>query len=235
MSGRLSRATVADRERELSLLEADAVMGRVRARVRRQYVKLQAAQDRILLSQEFVALAQQAHGLAVEKVAAGKAPPTDSLQSLIALSKSRIDSGKAAGELTVARHSLAAACGVSESDFDAAQGRMTPAFAVPSWEVFSKRIPESPEWKRIGYGAKVREAEVRSEKIARIPPVTLEAGIRRVPEKEGRAFVANLTLPLPAWNWNQGAIRAAKSRRVEGRCGREGGAAGAHPDSGGAA
>lgn len=214
--GRLSRASWAGQEKELARLELAAAMRKVRARVRRHFISVQAAQDRISLSKELVALALRAHDLAAEKVSAGKAPPTDSLQSLMALSQARIDSGKAAADLTSARRGLAVACGRVETSFDSAQGHLdnlNQAPAIPSWETVAKQVPGSPEWKRIEFGVKVRDAEVRSEKIARVPPIALGAGIRTVPDKEGRAFVVDVSLPLPAWDWNQGAIGAAKSRR----------------------
>lgn len=213
--GGLPGVTVAKLEKEWAQLELEAVLKRVRARVRSRFVAVQAGQDRIGLSQELVALAQRAHGAAVEKVVAGKAPPTDSLQSSMALSQARIDSGKAAGSLSMARRALAVACGLAEVTFDSVEGQMALGNPVPSWEEVARRVPGSPEWMRIAFGSKVREAEVRSEKFARIPPVTLEAGIRQVPEKDGRAFVAGVSLPLPVWNWNQGAIRAAKSRQLK--------------------
>jgi cobalt-zinc-cadmium efflux system outer membrane protein len=213
--GGWSRGAVAKREREWARLELEAVVRRVRSRVRAHFVAVQAGQDRIGLSQELVALAHLAHGAAVAKVAAGKAPPTDSLQSFMALSQARIDSGKAAGSLSSARRALAVACGLAEVSFDTVQGRLSLGSSVPSWDVISRQVPESPEWKRIAFGARVREAEVRAEKLSRIPPVTVEAGVRQVPEKDGRAFVAGLSLPLPAWNWNQGSIRAAQSRKLK--------------------
>jgi len=210
--GRLARAQVAAREQERARLELEAGRRRVRARVRMHFVAVQAGQDRSGLSRELVALAARAHGAAAEKVLAGKAPPTDSLQSFMALSQARIDSGKASQGLAAARRALARACGMTGAAFDSVAGRLDLARSVPAWEEVSRRIPESPEGKRIAFGAKVREAEARREKFARIPPVTLAAGIRQVPDREGRAFVAGLTMPLPAWDWNQGAVRAAESR-----------------------
>lgn len=214
-AGRLSRAMVARREKEWARLDLEAVERRVRGRVRKAFVSVLASQDRLEVAGELVSLARRAHGAAVEKVAAGKAPPTDSLQSFMALSQARIDSAKAANGLASSRRTLAAACGLPEGAIGRAEGRLDLPVAAPAWESVSRRIPESPEWKRSAFGPKVREAELRSEKLARLPPITLEAGVRQVPDKDGRALVAGVSLPLPAWNWNQGAIRAAQARKLK--------------------
>lgn len=211
----IPRAAVAVREKHLAQLEMEAVRKRVRARVRQQFVSLLAAQEHIALSKELVQLAGTAHGFAAERVRSGKAPPTDSLQSLVALALARIDSGNAADEVGLTRKALASACGQPVVTFDSADGRLGPVKSVPPWETLVASVPVSPEWKRSDLEGRVRDAEIRAEKSARVPPITLEAGIRQVPNQDGRAFVAGLSLPLPVWNWNQGAIRSAKARKAK--------------------
>lgn len=214
------RTTRADRESELARLELESIRLRVRERVRKQFVFLLAAQERIVLAADLKHLAGAAHGMAAEKVRAGKAPPTDSLQTWAALSMARIDSGKAADDLTLVRRGLAAACGLSKATFDSAAGRLGPLTPVPSWESLAGNLVASPEWRMSNLEGTVMDAGIQAEKFARLPPITLEAGLRNVPERDGRAYVAGVTLPLPIWNWNQGAIRSAHARKA--RKGEEG-------------
>ncbi|MDQ3002975.1 MAG: TolC family protein [Fibrobacterota bacterium] len=213
--GIFSRASVAARELESARLELQGVQSQVRTRVRQQFVSMQAAQERLGLSRELVQLAGTALGLAVEKVRAGKAPPTDSLQAFVAFSLARIDSGRAEEVLSQVRRALASACGLAEASFDSVQGRLGPVIPVPEWKTIESGISGTPDWKRSALEGKVRDAELRAEKTARIPPLTLEAGFRHVAGKEGHTLVAGVSLPLPLWNWNQGAIRSARSRKAK--------------------
>lgn len=213
--GRLAHRSVAERESEEARLELESLILRVRAGVRRHFVAVQAGQDRIALSAERVSLARRAHTAAAEKVAAGKAPPTDSLHSFMALAEARIDSGRAAHSLGAARRDLALASGLTEAASASVTGSLDLARSVPDWEEVSKRIPASPAGRRIALMASMREAELRREKLARLPPITLAAGIRQVPDKDGRAYVAGVSMPIPAWNRNQGSIRAARHRRLK--------------------
>jgi cobalt-zinc-cadmium efflux system outer membrane protein len=213
--GRFSRASVAAREAELARLELDAVESRLRSRARRQFISVLAAQEHLVLAGELVGLSGRAHALAAEQVAAGKAPPTDSLQSYIALSNARADSGAAADDLALARRDLAAFLGQPRPAFGSVEGDLESLRPVPGWESYASRIPQSAEWKRIGYGVKVGEAGIGAAKAAGLPPITLEAGIRQVPEEDGRSWVAGMSLPLPLWNRNQGGVRAARARKAK--------------------
>lgn len=212
---RFPRASGAVRGKELAQLDLEAIQRRVRARVRQQFVSLLAAQERIALAADLNRLAGAAHGVAVEKVRSGKAPPTDSLQSWVALSMALIDSGKAADELALARRGLASACGAPKPSFDSAEGRLGPVTPVPDWETLAGKWVASPEWRRGNLEGTVLEAGIQAEKTARLPPITLEGGLRTLPERDGRAYVAGVSLPLPIWNWNQGAIRSAKARKAK--------------------
>lgn len=213
--GRISRARVAARESERARLELEGIERGLRARARQRFISVLAAQEHLVLARELVGISGRAHALAAEKVMAGKAPPTDSLQSFIALSNARADSGTAADDLALARRDLAAILGLPRPTFESVQGGLEALRPVPAWETYASRIPHSADWKRIGYGVVVGEAEIGAAKGARIPTLTLEAGIRQVPEEEGRSWVAGLTLPIPLWNWNQGGIRAARARKAK--------------------
>lgn len=211
----IPRASVADREKDLARMEMETVRKRIGIRVHQRFISLLAAQERLALSRDLVFLAGAVHGLAAEKVRAGKVPPTDSLQAFIALSLTRIDSGKASHELDLARQELASVCGLPRATYDSADGRLGPVQPLPDWNHLVSRLPSNPEWKQGDLEIKAREAQVRADKMARLPPVTLEAGIRRFPEENGRAWIAGASLPIPIWNWNQGAIRTAKARKAK--------------------
>jgi cobalt-zinc-cadmium efflux system outer membrane protein len=213
--GRISRARVAARESERAWLELEALEKALRMRARRKFISVLAAQEQLHLARELMGISGRAHALAAAQVTAGKAPPTDSLQTFIALSNARADSGSAADDLALARRDLAAFLGLSRPAFESVEGNLETVRPVPTWEDYAGRIPHSADWKRIGYGVEVGEAEVGAAKGARIPPVTLEAGIRQVPEEDGRSWVAGLSLPIPLWNWNQGGIRAARARKAK--------------------
>lgn len=211
----ISRTSAAARERDIARLDLESTRLRIRIHVRQRFIAVISAQERLSLSEEICRIVRSAHGLAVEKVRAGKAAPMDSLQSFVALSLAVMDSVKAAEALKVARRQLSSACGNKKPDFDSAQGHLDAAIPPPEWKEIESKLNANPEWIKVESEFKLRGAEVRAEKAARLPPLTLEAGIRQVPDRDGQAFVAGVSLPLPIWNWNQGSIRSAEARKAK--------------------
>jgi cobalt-zinc-cadmium efflux system outer membrane protein len=53
------------------------------------------------------------------------------------------------------------------------------------------------------------QARVRETRAQRIPDVDALFGVRRIEEAEATAFIAGLSIPLPVWNRQSGALAAA--------------------------
>jgi cobalt-zinc-cadmium efflux system outer membrane protein len=62
-----------------------------------------------------------------------------------------------------------------------------------------------------------RRRSVELERARRIPDLEVELGARRLSESEDTALVLGLSIPIPLFDRNQGAIAAAQSRLAKAR------------------
>lgn len=208
-----SRIRLATAEKEIARLELESKRLDVLAEVGKAFVEALAAQERRDLIRDLLAMAEEARRAAEERLQAGKSPPLDALRSQAALSLARVERDQAEAEARVALKELAQACGVASLDSVHVEGSLEWMSPVPDWRAIETRITENPDMARWASERKRQEAAWELEKGARLPPLTLGAGFRQSPDREGHALTAEISLPLPAWNWNRGAIRAARHRQ----------------------
>lgn len=207
------RIRLANAEKEITRLEFESRKLDVLTEVGKAYVEASAARERLKLSQDLLAMAEQARNAAEARAQAGKASPLDALKSRATLSMVRADLNRAEAEGKVALKKLAKACGVASLDSIYVEGNLETISAIPEWRSIENRLAENPDMARWAQERERQEAALRLEKGSRLPPLTLGAGVRQGPDLEGHAYTAELKFSLPAWNWNQGAVRAARHRQ----------------------
>jgi cobalt-zinc-cadmium efflux system outer membrane protein len=74
------------------------------------------------------------------------------------------------------------------------------------------RAPEAARWQD---EIALREAEFALARSTAFPDVTASLGVRHFAENDDNALVAGLSVPLPVFDRNQGAVAAAVARRSE--------------------
>ncbi|MCC6748349.1 MAG: TolC family protein [Deltaproteobacteria bacterium] len=213
---RRSRIDAAEAELHMAAAEAKAVRREVLLQLGSLFWNLAYDQARV---DALVALATQTAGFARAvgiRVTKGEARP-------IELPRVEVEREKVSGELEAARISL-----------EARQAQLSVWLGAPT----GRRITVRAEWNGIPppldlgtvrawtrkrhpllsvAQAKVRglEAELRTEKLARVPPVTISGFTNH--ELDRRVYGAGLSIELPIWNWNSGKIAQAKARLAVGQ------------------
>lgn len=215
---RAARVDAARQERELALAALDALRAQVRADTVAAYYNVVAFGERRRLAQELVALAERATHAAARRADTGKASPLEATRAKVAQSALQIEAIQAARELAAARIRLAAQWGGDPATLVLAPPGAIEAPAVPPLAELEARLASAPDLRRALAGVAHRSALVRVEEARRMPDVTLIVGAQREtsnerPGEERRA-VLGVSVPLPLFNRNSGAVLESL-RRVD--------------------
>ena len=114
--------------------------------------------------------------------------------------------------MTAARQRLAANWGNTLPRFERVEGDLENPVAVPTQEQLLGRLKENPELARWATELLQRGASLKVEKSKAIPDVTVGGGYRRLSGSEDNALEFGVSVPLPLFNKNQGAIKEAEYR-----------------------
>ena len=210
---RAARVEAARQERGLAALALEDLRVQLRADATAAFYELAAAIERHRMAQELAALAARAAGAAGKRVEAGKVSPVDETRARVAQAGARIDVIQAARSLETARIRLAALWGGEAAQLRIAvpAGGLPVAAPLPQ---LAARLERSPAMQRARAQVGHREALAQVERSRRVPDLTLIVGTRREGLDNRDQAVVGLSLPLPLFNRNQGALREAL-RRVD--------------------
>jgi len=176
------------------------------------FTDLLKAQRQVAMNEELVDLAQKTLLAVSERVQAGKVSPIEQTKAEVEVATARIalERAKSAGDR--ARNNLAATWGETRPQFQVALGNLEEISPVPLYEVLIHIMDQNPEFARWGAEISQRQADLDYERSKAIPDVSLEAGVRRLEESNDNAFIFGISIPLPLFDRNQGAIAEARHR-----------------------
>ncbi|MDR6625246.1 TolC family protein [Caulobacter segnis] len=169
------------------------------------YVAAEAASERLALAKEGVALTEADARAARLLVDNGKEAELRALQAQAAISAARAEQSRAEAEAGAALARLSALIGGEQT-----YAAVTPGMLDRAWTA-SAAGAESP-------AVAVAQAEQRSaarkldlERRRAAPDVSVSLGVRRLAGDNATAAVAGLSLPLPLFDRNRGAVKAARA------------------------
>lgn len=207
---RRHRRSVAESERTLADRDLEAVRLDVTAAATAAFYQVLAAQQREALAEELLALAESFADTVQKRVDAGKVSPVEATRASIEVSRARIGLARAVRELEAARALLGASWGSSTADFGLAVGELPEPRNQLSFEQLRQHLLKAPEITRFEDQIERERRVLELEKSLRIPDLTISVGPRRFEETGESAWVAGISLPIPIFDRNQGAWRAAE-------------------------
>lgn len=216
VSGKVRRrSTAADYERRLSGWDYETTRLDLITSTRKAYADLVAAQRNVELTRELARLADDLAAAVGARVQAGKVSPVEATRIEVVKSATRAEALRAEQELSTARAALAALWGDAGSPVGWATEESQVDAGMPPSSILESLLAGAPEAARWSDEIALREAEFDLARATAFPDVTASLGARRFAENDDYAFVAGLSVPLPVFDRNQGAIAAATSRRTE--------------------
>ncbi len=208
-SARIDTATA-----ELRLAAADLAAGRmrVRAEVVAAFHEAYLADKRLQLATQVSNLARQSTNSAKARVLSGKISPVEETRANVAEANVEVEAVQARRDREEARIRLALLCGC---DVDAASTLAAPDVALPvapSERAIADRLAAAPLVQRAMADLDWRSAAARLERARRYPDLSLIVGKKREGIGQERQTVLGLSVPLPLFDRNQGAILEAERR-----------------------
>jgi cobalt-zinc-cadmium efflux system outer membrane protein len=207
---RYKRERVAALERDLAGWDYEARRLDVLTEVAKNFVDVLGAQQQVAYTEELVRLAETTHRTVGERVEAGKVSPLEVAKASVSLSDTKIEAERARSNLAAAKNKLAAMWGDTTAAFERAEGDLEQVTPVPSAEHLGELVANNPDIARWVKETEQRTAALEHQKAKRIPDITISGGVRHFSETDDNAFVAALSIPIPIFDSNQGAIREAK-------------------------
>ena len=207
---RAVRQRLAGLDRDLASWDYEAARLDVLARVSAAFLGVLAAQQAVAHAAQTLDVAQQVRQTVAARVAAGVVSPIEETRADILVATVEIDADRARRTLDARRRQLATHWGSSIAVFAAATGSLDAIAAIPPLEALEGALVRNPDLARWVAEIERRQAGLSLARSARTPDVTLSAGYRRFTSIDSQAFVVGATIPLPLFDRNRDAIRAAE-------------------------
>ncbi len=198
------RIQTAKTYKSLTGYRADIKKAELIAATARAFADVLADQERLSNQQELTRLARQSHSIVLDRVNAGKVSPVEQTRAEVALASAQLEEEKQLRSLFAAKDRLAALWGGSLQDFERVEGH----FEIPPES--TSQAQSCPDLELADASIDFRRENLASEQAAGKPDVTLSAGFRHLKMESQNAWVFSVSLPLPIFDKQQGAIAEAK-------------------------
>lgn len=213
---RSSRLQAADRTRDLALASLKDRRAEIRAAVTAAFFDALIAQEREQLADASLKLTQRGTLAVGNRVTAGKVSPVEETRAKLAEANVRMEEMKARSELATARQRLASAMG-SPAGTATLQGMAADIPSEPEAGQSDARGRQSPATQRARAEVEHAAALVDVERGRQTPDVTVSVGAKRDAEAQRQVAVIGLSIPLPFFDTNRGAVLASHRRLDQAR------------------
>ncbi len=211
---RAARVNAAERSRDLARAQLAQAKAKVRAGVISSYFATVVAQERVRLASDSADLAARAADVVGKRVTAGKTSPVDATRARVDAANAQLELADARAELNSARQTLATTWGATSPHFDGVDGDIGSVPARAPAADLLQQVETSPSLVSSRIEIDRRMAVVGVERSKAVPDLVVSAGVKRDNELGRTQAVIGISIPLPLFDRNQGAVYEA-SRRAE--------------------
>ena len=176
------------------------------------FVEVLALQQRVLIADEARRIGDEAVRAVEATVRAGAVSPVEAARARVARERAAIEQATLARRLAAAREALAAQWGADEPRFESALGDLRSIAPPPALAALLTLTEESPELARFATELAERRAALALEDARQTPDVRVGLGGRHLADGGDAALVAELSVPLPLFDRNQGNRLEARYR-----------------------
>ena len=209
---RSARLSAAERARDVAAAQLANTKAEVRSQVVARYFGLVVAQERLRLANDSAKLAAKAADVVGRRVDAGKVSPVDATRAKVDAANAQLEVAEAQSELRAARQTLAALWGESQPRFGDVDGDLSGVPAGPSSAELLRDLDNAPSLRATRLEIDSRKALVDVERSKAVPDVVLSLGAKRDNELGLTQAVVGISIPLPLFDRNQGAVYEASKR-----------------------
>jgi len=179
----------------------------------KQCLQLIGDQEQISLNEELVTVSEKLHKAVNRLVEAGKISAAEISRTQILLSTAQLELHRSRRKFEADRYRLSSFWGETLPGFKSVAGSLDTIVAIPPVDSLKKFLAENPDIVRWAAEIEMRQAIESLEEAKQIPDPTIQAGYKHLTELNINAFVVNLSIPIPIFNNNRGAVQEAFNRR----------------------
>jgi len=209
-----ARVAAARRSRELAQLGWSHAKAQLRASVTAAFFGVLVAQQRLELATNSAELAARGAAAVSKRVAAGKVSPVDETRALVDQANAQLEATDAQAALSTARQALAAQWGDAEPRFSEVTGDVDALPERGAVSELMQQLESAPALALARLEVERRKALVDVERSKAVPDLSLSVGAKRDNELGRTQAIVGLSIPLPLFDRNQGAVVEA-GQRVE--------------------
>ncbi len=210
------RRDVAEQDRALASWNYETARLDVVTQTTKAFLGLVAAEERVHLAQELVRLSEEVFQTVSRQVETGEVSPVEKDRARVPLSQARIRLRRARADRRAARRTLSGQWGRSDTtSFSTVKGAFGSVRPVPPLDTVQAALDRNPTLARQADEIERAKAVLALEKSNRFPVPSVTIGGQRFGGRTGRdrtALKAGLSLSLPLFDRNQGAVQRARSR-----------------------
>lgn len=205
-----ARVALAEAGRALIGRDLEAARLDIVRDVRSDFAHALAAQRRLALADETLAIAREVAATAQRKVEAGALPVVEATRARVSISTAEIESERARGLVRVALERLALNWGGSPLP-EQVDGDLDSLTTVPTLESLVVQLAGNPDLARWANLTEYQKARLQFERSLKSPDLSIGGGYRRFAADDNGALLFSLAVDLPLVNKNQGAVREASA------------------------
>lgn len=208
---RAARIDIAKQERALARLAYRSVKLDLLAETKAAFFDVLAEQEKVRLAREIQTVSEQVFATVAARVDAGKVAAMERSRATVLLANVRLRVEEAQRCLDEAMRRLTALWGSPRIDGIRVVGDLFDTPSLPPEETLrAHMIQKNPDLLRLAAELEVRRSISRFNQNLRVPDLTVKGGTRRFRDTGDHAFVFGLSVALPLFDRNQGAILQAQ-------------------------
>lgn len=189
----------------------------LRSQVAQAFFDTLLAGRRLALSQQTASLAERMSDATARRVQAGKLSPVEATRSRVAAATARLETAQAQSEAAIAGRRLNALLGIAGDCRVQAAGDDATLPELPAIADVVRVAKEAPVLRQATIEVQRRKAMADVESSKRIPDLTVSLGNKRDEEAGRNMTVVGISVPLPLFDRNQGALLEALRRTDKAR------------------
>ncbi len=218
---RAARVNVAQWAQKQAGTDLAARQAQIKAQLTTAFYGLAVAQEQLRLADELAHLAARTREATAKRVAAGKVSPVEEVKAKVAEAQARAVSAGLASDRRAARQQLAMALGDPAVLFDQVDARIGQLPTPATWAQLEARMADAPALSRAQQEIQRRSALSDIERAKGIPDVTLSLGVKRDEQLQRKQPIIGISLVLPLFDRNKGALLEASRREDKARAEQE--------------
>lgn len=212
---RKKRSKSAELNHQLTIWDYRQQTLSVYAETAKSYLAVLAAQEKVLLSNELKGLAEKFRTTIEGRVNSGGLSKVELSRANIEVVTAEMDLGRAKNELQDARMELASLWGKDSPLASSLQGTIAVPSSLPEIDLLETKLSQNPGISRLETEQALSTANFKLGKANGMPDADVSLGYRHMPNDDNGAFVAGFSIPIPLFNRNTGANRAAAERVIQ--------------------